>query len=85
MDKRFFSVDLGVPFLNRQDEERILEKLQAITYDEPLEEGHNLYDYVQEWIPKITDFMQNGTDKTFEIKTPSSAHKRVIHQTVGRM
>ncbi|KAJ3255099.1 hypothetical protein HK103_006642 [Boothiomyces macroporosus] len=75
----------GVPFLNRQDEERILEKLQAITYDEPLEEGHNLYDYVQEWIPKITDFMQNGTDKTFEIKTPSSAHKRVIHQTVGRM
>ncbi|KAJ3271872.1 hypothetical protein HDV01_006157 [Terramyces sp. JEL0728] len=74
----------GVPYLNRQDEERILEKLDVINYDAPLEKDHNLYDYVQESLLNINDFMQNGTDKIFAIKTPSSAHKRVIHQAVGR-
>jgi poly(A)-specific ribonuclease len=78
-------VSKGVPYLSVEQQERIqLQLNNLVENDEPLVEGDTLYDFAQGCIVQVRDFLQNSTEKEMIIKTPSTYHKRVLHQTVSR-
>lgn len=76
----------GVPFVNHDDYERIMEKLGAEDFDAPSppEKGESLYDFSQDAIALARDFLQNSTEKTLQIPAPSAYHKRIIHISIAK-
>lgn len=78
-------ISQGVSFVNHHDEDRIQAKLDAmVETDEPLKEGDTLYEYSVGCVAQVRDFLQNSTEKMMVIKTPSTYHKRIVHQTISR-
>lgn len=76
----------GVPYVNHDDYERIMEKLGASDFDAPSppEKGDSLYEFSQEVIGQAREFLQNSTDKKIQIAAPSAYHKRVIHISIAK-
>lgn len=75
----------GISFVNRDDHERIMLKLDALDEAaDPPKEGESLYEFSQECISLTKEFLQKGNKKSFLIPTASSFHRRVVHLTIAK-
>lgn len=75
----------GIPFVNHDDYDRIMEKLgNDNDSQEPPQKGESLYDYSQESIALAREFLQNSAERTMQIATPSLFHKRIVHISIAK-
>ena len=75
----------GISYVNRDDYERVLSRLDDQDIPDPaLVEGEAMFEIVEDALAKVNDFLQNSSEKTMEILTPSSHHKKAIEKAVKR-
>ncbi|KAI8916855.1 ribonuclease H-like domain-containing protein [Entophlyctis helioformis] len=74
----------GISYVSTAEEAEVRAKINAMKTDSdiPIEERNRAY--VEGAIAKIRDWLQNSTEQVHNVPTPSSYHKRLIHQEVKK-